>query len=248
MADQQPGEVIIPIERNESMQPAQAVTSVSSTVTGTTETPPTSAQNAANQPELPQPFVGAASVSPSPTTQEPPTKTSAAPSPSVSDSYGVTEDVSERDEGITWRSAEFMAHDKDTAWYAATALGSVVIAVIVYILNRDLVTAAIILFALIGLAYFSGRKPREQDFAVVYEGIQVGNNFYPFSDFRSFSLSEDPSATSIILTPMKRFMPAVNIYVPTDYEERVVGFIAEILPLEQHKPDLVEVLMRRIRF
>ena len=149
---------------------------------------------------------------------------------------------------ITWRSAEYMAHDKDASWYGAMVLGSTLLAVVVYILNRDITTAAIVLFALIGLAYFSGRKPREQDFSVSSDGVQVGRNYYPYHNFRCFSVIEDQAATSVILIPLKRFMPPVNIYVPSEYEEQVVGLVSSILPFEQHKTDFVEGLVRRIRF
>lgn len=245
MADPQPGEVIIPIDRSESTQPPQVAASpVVANVEALPSPPPNPVStHAPTSQHLASPI----SVPQVPPAQLPSSGPDTQPSYTAPDSYSPSADTPLRD-GIAWRSAEFMAHDKDTSWYVATTLGSAVIAGVVYLLNRDVTTAAIILFALIGLAYFSGRKPREQDFVVTADGVQIGRNYYPFHNFRSFSVAEDPAATSIILTPLKRFMPAVNIYVPSEYEDQVVNFIAGILPFEQHKTDFVENLMRRIHF
>lgn len=245
MADQQPGEVIIPIERNEPAAPAIA----------TDPTPPYNPITENGPATIPPPTV---SPTPTPIPQvsapvEPVVAQVSQPQavasePAVNPFIPKHEPTAADDEGITWQSAEYMTHDKDSSWYGAMVLGSILISAVVYILNRDIITAAIILFALVGLTYFSGRKPREQQFAVSAEGVQVGHNFYAFHDFRSFSVAEEPSSISIVLMPLKRFMPAVNIFVPADYEEKVVNFISEILPIEQHKPDVVDNLMRRIRF
>lgn len=244
MADQQPGEVIIPIERTPYTQPQQVAVPSQTPTASPPEAPiviapPTSAPSPDYAPQI--------SPAPAPSATEPVVQTAplerALYNPSQQAPTGI-----QTGEGIAWRSAEYMAHDKDASWYGAMVLGSALLAGIVYILNRDIVTAAIILFALIGLAYVSGRKPRDQQFEVSTDGVHVGRSYYPFHDFRSFSTTEDAAATSIVLTPLKRFMPAVNIYVPKQFEEQVVNLVSGILPFEQNKTDLIESLMRRIRF
>ncbi len=247
MADEQPGEVIIPIERNSATQPQQAVALPPVSAVAATDIP------AANDQPTPGPSLQHTYPEATPTT-EPALRLSsdgsaAQPLTQVPDTYSPRQfDANQADGSIVWQSAEYMAHDKNANWYTMMLIGSVVIAGIVYVLNRDILTAAIVLFALVGLGYFSGRKPREQQFAVSTDGAHVGHNYYPFHNFRSFSVVEDASASSIILMPLKRFMPAVNIYVPAEYEEQVISFIADILPFEQHKTDFAESLMRRIRF
>lgn len=242
MADQQPGEVIIPIARSESTEPSQTTT-------------PSPSFDAASQNEpanIPPPSVTPA---PEPLPQIPaPIEPVNSPIPQLTAPDTVPQNPNQgfaatpSSDTISWQSAEYFAHDKDSSWYGAMVLGSILISIIVYILNRDIITAVIILFSLVGLTYFSGRKPREQQFLVSVEGVQVGRNYYAFHDFRSFSVTEDPSSVSVILVPLKRFMPAVNIFVPAEYEERVVSFIATILPFEQRKADVVDNFMRRIKF
>lgn len=244
MADQQAGEVIIPIMRDEHEPPRQEQVVAAPPYPGiATESGPANIPSPGSMP----PSEPAPQVPPRAEVATSPIDESVTPdiSPSISSPDFADSLV---DTSITWQSVEYLTHDKNPLWYGGLVLGSIVISVIVYLLNHDVATAVIILFALVGLIYFSGRKPREQRFTVSSEGVQVGRNFYAFHDFRSFSVAEDPSSVSIILTPLKRFMPAVNILVPAEYEEKVVNLIADILPHEQHRTDVVDTLMRHLRF
>lgn len=234
MADEQPqpGEVIIPIDRDTP----PAVSSAAPV-----ETPSFSPPAQEEQQYAPPQADSTPAAPPAPTIEvqpmqappQVPTETPYAPAPT---------------EGISWRSTEFTSIEKNRLWYGAVVLGSVLISVVIYFLNKDVITAAIVLIALVGLAYFSGRKPREQDFTVDREGVSVGKNYYPFHEFRNFSISEDATSTSFILIPLKRFMPAINIYVPAEYEQTVMTIVSEALPFDQHHVDVVDAFMRRIRF
>ena len=223
MADDQPqpGEVVIPIERDApTSAPVQ------------TQAEPSFDVPAAPAEEITQP------VAPVVTTEA---SMPESPNPLQTPSPVPTQ-------GVSWRAQEFIGGSKNRAWYALVAVGAIVISTIIYFLNHDVITAVIVLIALIGLAYVSGRKPREQDFVVTNEGVGVGQNYYPFQNFRSFAISEDQSATSFILIPLKRFMPAVNVFVPMEYEQAVMAIISGVLPFDQHHVDVVDSLMRRIHF
>ena len=149
---------------------------------------------------------------------------------------------------ISWEADEYIANEKNRQWYIAMAVGSVVIAVIVYFLNKDIITALLVLVALAGLAAFGARRPRRQQFIVAPEGIQVGRMFYSFADFRSVAVAEEKNGSSLVFVSLKRFVPAINVYVPQEYEESVINIVASILPVEPHTPDAVERFMIRIRF
>ena len=151
-------------------------------------------------------------------------------------------------EVIEWDAAEYASHDKELTWYGVMVLGSIIIAAVVYLFNRDIFTSIIVLFALIGIVYASGRKTRNLHYSLDSGGIQVDNKYYAFHDFRNFSVSEEGATNGIILIPLKRFVPAINIFVPAELEDRVVGKIAQILPMEQHKVDVIEKMMRRLKF
>lgn len=234
MQENKPGEVIVPHQQEpeSSSGHAQAEAPVSAVTTN-----PSNDTLPPAQPPTP-PTV--------PTPNEPvqPVSNFYRPSQSPPDSSAGTAD----DEVISWEADEFIAQEKERSWYGIVMLVAVVITLLVYLLNRDIITSALVLVALGGLAAFSGRRPRRQQFAVAPEGIQVGRMFYAFADFRSFAVAEEKIGHSLVLVSLKRFVPAINIYIPPEYEEAVVELVASILPMEAHKPDFVERFMNRIRF
>jgi hypothetical protein len=70
---------------------------------------------------------------------------------------------------------------------------------------------------------------------------------YMYQDFKTFSVSQEGGAISVIFMPLKRFMPPLTMYVSPDVGDNVVTFLSAFLPFEHHQPDMVETLMRRIR-
>lgn len=149
---------------------------------------------------------------------------------------------------VSWTAAEFVAHDKSLAWYGLLALGAVAGTAGLYLITRDKITATIVLVVALFFGVYAARKPRMQHYAIDDYGIHVGNRTYNFGNYRSFSITEEGSVASIIFMPLKRFMPALTIYVLPDNENQVVDVLATLLPFEQHQQDAVDGFLRKIRF
>jgi len=149
---------------------------------------------------------------------------------------------------LSWTASEFVEHEKTAGWYGLLALVGVVLAAVVYFLTKDKITTGIILFAAIALGVFGARKPRSQQYGLDDAGIHVGAKAYDFASFKAFSVVPEGAVTSIVFLPLKRFMPALTIYVAPEVEDSAVDFLAIRLPLEQHKPDAVDSFLRRIHF
>ena len=156
-------------------------------------------------------------------------------------------DVSMPD-SLAWTASEYIAHEKGTGWYLLLAVGGLVAAAADYLLLKDKVSTIVIMLAALAFGVLSARKPRLQQYALTYHGLQIGAKSYFFQDFKNFSVTEDGATASIVFMPMKRFMPPLTIYVAPDMEDRVIDFLGGILPFEQHRADAVDTLMRRIRF
>lgn len=222
MEEPQPGQVIVP-RSDEQARPPE----------------PTPAEAQAVQP-TPQPLPPSPEPIPVVPVEQP------APSPQPTAAPAAPHSLAEN--AIVWEAEEFAAQAKTSTWYGVTVLGSILLSLIIYLLNRDIITSALVLVALTGLAYFSGRKPRIQQYAVDGHGVQVGRNFYAYQDFKGFSIVDEGSHSSIALTPLKRFMPQINIFLPNEYVEAVSGLIAQILPVEQHKTSTIDNFMNKIKF
>jgi hypothetical protein len=149
---------------------------------------------------------------------------------------------------ITWASPEFVHHSKGVRWYGMVVAMGLVAAAVDYFVTKDWFSMGVIIFGTVALAAYGARKPREQQYALTRQGLQIGGRLYSFRDFKNFSLTEDGGSASVVFMPLRRFMPALTIHVAPEIEDRVVDFLAAVLPFEEHRGDMVEGLMRRIHF
>jgi len=173
------------------------------------------------------------------------------PAPDVGWKFSTTPDPSQRKqseipEDISWTASEFIAREKGIGWFGMLIVIGLAAAAADYFLMHDVFSTGIIVFVTVFFALFAARKPREQNYALTRQGVHIGAKTYGFNEFKNFSIIEDGSTISVVFMPLKRFMPALTIYVIPDVEERVLNFLSPILPFEQHKADMVDSLMRRI--
>ena len=117
-----------------------------------------------------------------------------------------------------------------------------------YLITKDKISAGIALFVALIFGVFAARKPRVQQYVLNAHGIIIGTKHYIFQNFKSFSITDDGATASVVFMPLKRFMPALTIYVVPDMEEQVIDFLSGLLPFEQHRQDAVDSFLKRIRF
>ena len=149
---------------------------------------------------------------------------------------------------ITWTASEFIAHEKSPAWYARLALAGIILAAVIYFITKDKITTGIVLLCAIALGVFAARKPNVQTYVLNEYGLKIGQRVYPFQGYKSFAIAEDGAIASVVFMPLKRFMPALTVYLDPEMEEQVVDYLAQLLPFEEHHQDVVDSLMNRIRF
>jgi hypothetical protein len=125
---------------------------------------------------------------------------------------------------------------------------AVALATASYLLLQDVVTVVVIAIVAVIFGILAGRKPRTLEYSVSDDGVRIASALHPYHDFKSFSVNEEGVLHSIILLPIKRFMPVLTIYFEQKDEDRIVDTVSAYLPFEQHKPSAVDRLMERIRF
>lgn len=157
-----------------------------------------------------------------------------------------TETASEA--AITWTASEYVNHHKGVGWYAGLFAASAVASVLVYLVTKDMVSAVVIIMAGVVFGIYAARPPRVQHYAVDSHGVSIGPKLYAYRELKSFSVIDEGPFASITFMPMKRFMPTLSIYYDPQDEEKIIGALSQHLPMEQRDHDLVEKLMRRIRF
>lgn len=151
-------------------------------------------------------------------------------------------------DGVQWTASEFIAHDKGAGWYVLVGVGTVVLAAVTYFLSRDRFTPALIVIIGILFGVIGARKPRELTYVIDEQGVTIGDKFYAYSNFKSFSVVQEGGIESIWFAPLKRFMPSLSIYfAPTD-EQKIIDTLSQFLPVEARTLDPIDRLMHRIGF
>lgn len=179
-----------------------------------------------------------------------------APVPAVADPYPVQEDLSSQPPApdfnaphVEWTASEYLANPKSGGWFMLLALASIGTGVAVYfITGGSIVSSAVIVLTGLMFGIFSARQPEVLDYAIDNTGFHVGKRFYPYGSFKSFSVIHEGALGSISLMPLKRFMPPLVIHYDPNDEDKIANTLSNYLPYEEHKPDIVDSISRRLKF
>ena len=151
-------------------------------------------------------------------------------------------------ESISWTASEFVDNHKTAGWYIKLMLAILAIAVLSYLLTRDLISASVIVVVGFLFAILASKKPRQMTYRIDNAGISIGNNTYPFHTFKSFAIVEEGAIGCINLLPLKRFMPELSIYYPPEEEAKIIDVLSASLPNDQRQEHSFDRLMKKIRF
>jgi hypothetical protein len=147
-----------------------------------------------------------------------------------------------------WTGSEFIAHSKGAGWYAAYAAASLVGVVGAYFVTRDIVPTIMVAAIAIIFGVAANRPPRTLTYRIVPGGIYVGRQFYPFKEYKSFSLVEEGAFSNITFWPLKRFGLPLSLYYDPKDEETIATILSNHVPMQPHQIDLADRVMRAIRF
>lgn len=156
--------------------------------------------------------------------------------------------VQDNQAAVSWTASEFIAHEKAAGWYLLLAVATVALAAIVYFLTKDKITAGMVIFVAIMFGVVAARKPRVLDYEVGAAGVRIGSKLYPYQLLKSFSIVQEGAVSSVVLMPLRRFMPSLTLYYPPDQEEAVLDTLGGYLPQEERSSDPIDRLMRKVRF
>lgn len=193
--------------------------------------------------ELPsQPATPIEPLVPVPTAQQPPNP------PPVAQTALAAPSSADPTTAITWTASEFIAHYKSPGWYAALAGSALGGAFLVWLITKDKISAAVVLFGALMLGIYGGRQPRQLQYQLDEMGLTIGSKYYTYDNFRSFSVIAEGAFSSIMFMPLKRFAPVVSIYYAPQDETAIIDLLAVRLPSEVRGSDPIDRLMTRIRF
>ncbi len=151
-------------------------------------------------------------------------------------------------EELSWEASEYIQHHKPTLWYIGFFGIGVVIAGLIYLLLQDWIAITVVVVMFAALFVYGIRKPRTLRYVIHQSGIVVGEKVFPFSGFRSFSLTHDQGVPSITFIPLQRFALPLTVYFAPDDADRIADTLSVHLPYEEHQPDMIDRLSHYLRF
>lgn len=166
---------------------------------------------------------------------------------SSSDTVAAPQQIDPSEAVITWSAKEYIHPDKTPIWYflfGFIALGFIALDLL---LLKSWTFSALVIVMSVAIMVYIRRPARTLTYALSAEGLYVGEQLYPFDDFKSFGLIDADGSNSIMLVPRKRFSPGVSVYFPTEAGEQIVDILGNRLPMEELKLDLVDIVVRKLR-
>ena len=172
------------------------------------------------------------------------------PTPIIEPQVSIIENVTPVIENspIHWSANEYIYREKNHLWFVIFAIVILVfIAGDIFFLKSYTFSALVVVMA-ISVVVFSRRPPRTIEYALSDDhGLYVGEKLYHFSEFKAFGVLQEEGYNSIILIPIKRFLPGVSVYFPQEVGEKIVDIFGARLPMETAKLDIIDIIVHKLR-
>lgn len=153
-----------------------------------------------------------------------------------------------QDDAISWSASEFIAHEKNGAWYAMLIAGALILAILVFVITREWFSIIAIAILAVAIGIFGNLKPKVLNYTVSPNGITAGDKHFEYDVFTSFAVLEDGAMSSLQLLPQKRFMVPITLYLDPAQEDDIIEALGNYLPFEHRERDFTERMSSRFRF
>jgi hypothetical protein len=161
---------------------------------------------------------------------------------------GYQSEESADDASIHWTASEFIENNKTGGWHFIIFVASLVVAALAWWLTKDIFSVVIIIFAGIVLSVYGAKRPKQLEYRMDNQGLDIGSRHYNFDEFRSFSIVPEGAFVTILLTPMKRFAPMTVLYYDPADEDTILDIISMHLPHKERRVDPIDSFLNRLRF
>jgi hypothetical protein len=215
-------------ETPQSSQPAPQVPAV----------PPTLPQPSAPQQSEGEDFYQPAQATP---------YTGAAAAHAVPSPYAAPAHNAENPHMITWEASEYVHNDKGLSWLIGLGIFALIFAAIA-LYFQAWTFLAMIIAASAAIGVFAFRKPNVLQYTLNDTGVQIGDRLFHYSDFSAFGIMQEGAFFTMTFIPVKRFAPALSVYFADEQGEDIVDIVSAHLPMQHVEPDIIDRIMRRLRF
>ncbi len=183
-----------------------------------------------------------------PVLAETPQPVETAPLNPISNQQPALQNTTNENAIYTWQASEFATNEKNKSWYLILAGAAILVSGVTFLITREWLSIVVIVVLAVAVGFYGNIKPRTLSYSIEELGIKIGEKFYGFNEFKSFSVLEDMAVPSINLMPIKKLMMPISIYVAPSDLSKVADILGNYLPFEEKQRDFTDKLSHRLRF
>jgi len=149
---------------------------------------------------------------------------------------------------IKWRCLEYDYHPKTSDWFWFVASGALLI-VIVAIIMRNFLFAALAIIAAFVVAILGTKKPQKINFIISTRGVEIGKQIYSYKELESFWINYDPPRKKeLIVKSKKKLVGLIKIPLDNIDPNLIRKKLIRVLKEEEVEESLVETIADWLRF
>lgn len=174
-------------------------------------------------------------------------------SPASTFSEEIEKAAADSDPVLTWQAAE----PRSPSGVNTSQIIGIGVAVVVILVGLTFLTggfglssffSVLVVIMAIAALVVSSRRPGHLEMYALYEdGVSIGDHYYSYNELRAFAITPHGDTASIELEPVQRFMLRLTLHLEPTTAESAVELLAQQLPHNEHSPDLIDRLSRRLR-
>lgn len=147
---------------------------------------------------------------------------------------------------IQWQAPEYVQERRSPWWFVIFWVIVAIIMAIAAFLIQSISFVVLVPVMAAALMLYSHRPPRELNYVLSSKGLYINEKLHALSEFRSFGIAKDEAIPSLVLTPTKRFRPALTVHFPVEYGEEIIDALGARIPMQEPKLDVFDKLIRKL--
>lgn len=146
-----------------------------------------------------------------------------------------------------WETSEYIEHQRSLWWFVVLTFLMIVGVLFSILVLHEWLGAIVIVLMSVSIYMFARQKPKSLICSLSDTGVTVDQKFYPYSSFRSFTLVSDGGITSLEFDPLKRFAPALSIFISPNDEANILDVLEAHLARGEREHSAVDRLARSLK-
>ena len=148
---------------------------------------------------------------------------------------------------ISWTAPEFIQYEKGRSWFVMLAIISAAL-VIIALLMQNYLFALIIVMAAFLIYVQAAKRPKEITFMISSEGITIDEKTYPFGEFRSFWIFEEPELRYANLLSKRLTQPQIHLPLAEQDPQIIRRALIDFIPEKKQEETFSDIIARKIKF